>query len=266
MRGLIIFFGLIAFSTAQYIDVGEPNPSAPGPVCSNEVFTCPDAQPEPVPPPPTIPSLFSPIFQFFENQAKCDVEEIYKIRGECYAEFINALQCFNIIDDPCDLLNDGLRLVNKFLNLVVGLPNSNNIEFTRVFDQALSQLVRILGDVAHDPTVQCAMHTLQQLGEKVKADLVNNALYFHQLKSATYQQYTNDIQKLHQTAVNSACPKESQTQFQSRFGVLYNDLTQELVSYLNTAQQIGILFQQRVRELAWTIAKAKIAATTLILT
>lgn len=266
MRVFICLLILIASSVAQYIAVGEPNPSAPTSSCSKNVFTCPEVPPPPPPPPPpTIPGVFSAIYKYLDDRQCIETQRLLTLRAYSYQDFVPHLQNFNILDKPCPLLAYGRQLIERFLKLVLDQPVGNNVEFSQIIDQSLAQLNNAFGGPKVNPKIKCALQQIYEQANEFKWNLVNNAKSFQQVKSATYAKYITDVKKLHKIAVNSACPKQAQKQFFARFATLFNDITDELEHFLNNACEIGNTFKDRIHELASRISQAEISYTTYIL-
>lgn len=266
MLVILCFLVSFTYSGVQSIAVGEPNPSAPGPTCPHETYTCPDEPPVTNPEPRIIPGIFFSIFQHFNGTAASNIAYIHKVRAKHHTVYVQEVQSYSIVQDPCELLSVINRFVQQISKLVLDQQVENSNEFVRLFGESFIKLKSILGDVMSDTNVQCALQKLQQVIVQFKNDLVNNANCFVQSKRSIYQQFTIDLNELHQKAVNSDCPKEQQNRFVVLADRLTKDFNHELEVFLANAHHIVTTAYQVMYDLIAIITKAKIAAVTWIFT
>lgn len=256
---------LIAAASAQYIAVGEPNPSAPAcPV--DDVPPCPDDPPVPIPPPPPIQNAFEAVFRHMDQLIKTRQDSTAQLHQHNLQISSDLVRRIVITDNVESILTGGHQLIDQLWGVIISDAAAIVKEFINAFNAAVSYVKKNVRLAIDDPRAQAELLLVHPVTEQTQCIYVNIALKYRQFCVDAFTKYANTVRQLHSQALASACPKQLQQQFQAASVQMARLLDELLQRYWQEDHQIIDNYRNLIRRAAAVLRDLQIADVTLLLT
>lgn len=257
---LSLFFCVAA---AQYVAVGEPNPNAP--TSPDEVPSCPEDPPIPVPLPPPIQSAFETVFRNIDVLIYAGIDSVNQ-QQQRYAIQIKHNLKHPITANVEPFLDIAFQLGTNLWRQVVANAIEVVAEFTKMFDTSFSFVKRNIRLVNEDPVAKKILEGIDPVTDQIEIDYANNARTYSQYFVEHFSKYANYVQQLHQRALASSSPKQLQQEFEITTDRFIGQMDLLLQSYSKQQRYICDIYRFGIRSSAATLRDFQVSAVTSLLT